>query len=104
MTPRQLVFVAAFTLTRNGTRAAVMAGFSPRTAAAASRLRKHPEVAAAIQKLRGAVPVAAQTPLECLLAVVNDPDASTPRRIRAAAAAARYVHRRPGFGGKKEQQ
>ena len=103
MTPRHLAFVAAFTLTRNGKRAAIAAGYSAKTAAAAaSRLRRHPEVAAAIEKLRGAS--RAHEPLSALaylLGVVNDPDATTPRRIRAALAAARYVHARPSAGGQK---
>ena len=60
MTPKQLAFVAAFILMHNATRAATAAGFSARTAAAAgSRLRKHPEVAAAIERLRGVNKLAA---------------------------------------------
>lgn len=43
-------------------------------------------------------------PLEFLQAVVNDPGAPLKDRIRAAVAAAQYVHTKKHDGGKKEDQ
>lgn len=44
-----------------------------------------------------------QTPLEYMLAVMNDPDADKGRRDRLAVAAAPYLHPKKGEGGKKEE-
>jgi len=99
---RELAFVAAIALGQSGTQAAVVAGYPVRSAAqAASRLRKRPDIVAAIEKLKGRSS-AATSPLQYLLGVVNDEFASTPRRIRAAIAAARYIHPRPSAGMKAQ--
>jgi len=45
-----------------------------------------------------------QSPLDFLLAVQNDPAADPRLRVRAAVAAAQYVHTRRHDGGKKEQR
>jgi phage terminase small subunit len=42
-------------------------------------------------------------PLEFLLTVMNDPEAEPNLRVRAAVAAAQYVHVKRGDGGKKEE-
>lgn len=49
---------------------------------------------------------AAQTPLEYMLSVMNDPKADNSRRDRMAVAAAPFVHSRPGDApkGKKEER
>lgn len=51
-------------------------------------------------------PVEIQTPLEYMLAVMNDPSAGPNRRDRMAIAAAPFVHAKQADGalGKKEQQ
>lgn len=121
MTPRRLAFIAAYLLEPNGTKAAIAAGFSARTAKqGASQTLKSPEVAAALDRLRGHVaPTVAEvapqmpggeqavagtlTPLAYMLAVVNDESADETRRDRMASAAACYCHPKIGEGGKKEQ-
>ncbi len=45
-----------------------------------------------------------QEPLEFLLSVQNDPLASPSLRVRAAIAAAQYVHVKRADGGKREEQ
>jgi phage terminase small subunit len=45
-----------------------------------------------------------QDPLEFLLSVQNDPNAAPALRVRAAVAAAQYMHTRRADGGKKEEQ
>jgi len=44
-----------------------------------------------------------QTPLEFLLTAMNDEKLDANTRIRAAVAAAQYVHPKRGEGGKKEE-
>lgn len=51
-----------------------------------------------------AAALVAKSPLEHLLAVMNDPSQPDSRRDKAAIAAAPFVHRKPGELGKKEQQ
>jgi hypothetical protein len=51
-----------------------------------------------------AVASAGQTPLEYLLAVMNDPDADHARRDRAASVAAPFLHPRAGEAGKKGER
>ena len=45
-----------------------------------------------------------QDPLDFLLAVQNDANTAPALRVRAAIAAAQYVHIKKGDGGKKEEQ
>lgn len=45
-----------------------------------------------------------QDPLDFLLAVQNDADAAPALRVRAAIAAAQYVHIKKGDGGKKDER
>ena len=45
-----------------------------------------------------------QDPLDYLMSVVNDPDADAALRVRAATAAAQYIHTRTKDGGKKDRQ
>jgi hypothetical protein len=45
-----------------------------------------------------------QQPLEFLLGVQNNPEVPIKDRIRAAVAAAQYVHMKKGDGGKKDEQ
>lgn len=51
-------------------------------------------------------PIAAglTTPLQHMLAVINDPDAPASRRDKMAVAAAPYCHARKADAGKKQQQ
>lgn len=44
------------------------------------------------------------TPLDVLKQMMNDPEVPIAQRIKAAQAAAPYVHQKVGEGGKKEQQ
>jgi phage terminase small subunit len=44
------------------------------------------------------------TPLDYLLSVQNDPNAPTNMRVRAAVAAAQYVHTKKHDGGKKDER
>lgn len=44
------------------------------------------------------------TPLEVLQKMMNDPEVPIVQRIKAAAAAAPYLHQKLGEGGKKDQQ
>jgi len=43
-------------------------------------------------------------PLEFLLAVMNDPEVDKKLRVRAAVAAAQYLHTKRGDGGKKDEK
>lgn len=45
-----------------------------------------------------------QDPLEYLMSVVNDPGADAALRVRAATAAAQYMHTKTKDGGKKDRQ
>lgn len=45
-----------------------------------------------------------QTPLEFLLAVMNDNTADPALRVKAATTAAQYLHVRKADGGKKDEQ
>jgi hypothetical protein len=45
-----------------------------------------------------------QSPLEYLIATMNDRTASKERRDRCAVVAARYMHARPGDAGKKARK
>lgn len=45
-----------------------------------------------------------KTPLEFMLAVMNDPGADRRERLQMAVAAAPYVHPKKGEGGKKESR
>lgn len=49
-------------------------------------------------------PAPGETPLAFLLAIMNDTTADPVLRVRAAVAAAQYVHPKRGEGGKKEEQ
>ncbi len=48
--------------------------------------------------------VAAPTPLEFLLSVMNDAGADPALRVKAATTAAQYMHIRKQDGGKKDEQ
>lgn len=50
------------------------------------------------------LPTEARTPLEFMLAVMNDPAQSDSRRDRMAIAAAPFVHQKAGEQGKKEER
>ena len=50
---------------------------------------------------KGKGPRKGVTPLDYMLAIVNDPDAAPARRDRMAVVAARYCHARPDRKGKK---
>lgn len=50
------------------------------------------------------IPLGNQTPLEYLLAVMNDPSIDDARRDRAAGIAAAYVHPKAGDMGKKGER
>jgi len=43
-------------------------------------------------------------PLEFLLAVMDDPEVDKKLRVRAAVAAAQYLHTKRGDGGKKDEK
>jgi hypothetical protein len=49
-------------------------------------------------------PAAADTPLDFLLGVMNDPEQDPKMRLRAAVAAVQYTHNKRGVGGKKEER
>src|SRR5687767_6713638 len=49
-------------------------------------------------------PTESRTPLEFMLAVMNDPGQSPNRRDRMAIAAAPFIHERAGEKGKKEEK
>lgn len=50
------------------------------------------------------LPTESHTPLEFMLAVMNDPQQSSQRRDRMAIAAAPFIHPRAGEAGKKEEK
>jgi hypothetical protein len=53
---------------------------------------------------RFSTPEAADTPLDFLIGVMNDPKQEPRLRVRAAVAAAQYAHMKKGDGGKKDEQ
>lgn len=71
----------------------------------AGRPRKGDAPAKVEAEAASAEPRVERTPLEYMLAVMNDPDADKARRDRMAQAAAPYVHGKPGDApkGKKEE-
>lgn len=125
LTPKQRAFVTSYLIDKNGTKAAIKAGYSEATARqAASRLLTHPGVIAALDI--GSTPVkiappeevsavafvpkllaamdAGKKPLDYMLGVMNDESAEDDRRDKMAMAAAPYIHAKRGEGGKKEER
>lgn len=101
LTERHLAFVKAFLADGHGERAALAAGYARSGARkAAWRLLRRQDVQDAIRGGKRA-PAGALTPLAFLLAVQNDPTVPLARRMRAAAAAAPYMHPKAGAAGKK---
>lgn len=107
---KRKAFAAAVFAGAEGKDAAIRAGYSAKTAATAGcRLLKHPGVIAELDRLKGAARSAARgptrklSPLEFLLQTVNDPRIDAKLRVRAATAAAQYVHPRRAEGGKREE-
>jgi phage terminase small subunit len=109
MNDRQTRYVAARLRGANQANAAIEAGYSPPTARqAASRLEAVPEVAKALQDLKkpGKQAIAGaggQTPLEFLIAAMNNPGLDDKLRLDAAKAAAPYVHAKTCETGKKAE-
>ena len=90
MTPKQARFVEEYLIDRNGTQAAIRAGYSERSAeVTASRLLRNDKVAAAIRKATEKrserVELKADDVIRGLLqeAKAGDPDQPHPARIRA---------------------
>jgi phage terminase small subunit len=107
-TKKQRGFIEHYLVDPNGTRAARAAGYAAKSAAkAADRLLKHERVNAEIARRRsgGEAPmqVIATDPLSYLLGVMRNTDATDGARMRAAIAAARYIHAKPGTGKKETQ-
>lgn len=120
LTPKQAAFVKAYSENPVGSHAAIAAGYSPATAAtAASRLLKHPSVAAELMrrrvkpstttpaplKQRAETPpaVAAElSPLDYLLSVMRDPSEDQRLRLEAAKVSLPFMHTKPGALGKKD--
>lgn len=107
MNERQSQYVSARLRGANQTNAAIEAGYSPATARqAASRLEAVPEVAKALQDLKkpskkAIAGAGGQTPLEFLIAAMNNPALDDRLRLDAAKAAAPYVHAKTCETGKK---
>ena len=72
----------------------------PRKAVVASQKASAPPE----QQLPPSPPITTQDPLAYMLAVMNDPAADAKRRDYMAVAAAPYVHRKQGEGGKKDEK
>lgn len=125
LTPKQQAFVTSYLVDKNGTKAAIKAGYSEATARqAASRLLTHPGVIAALDVGNGqaktpppaevasvafvpnllAAMDAGKKPLDYMLGVMNDETADDERRDKMAMAAAPYLHAKRGEGGKKEER
>lgn len=124
LTPKQAAFVTSYLIDKNGTKAAIVAGYSASTArSAASRLLTHPGVVAALDfhSKQPAMRAAAREieavafvsnllapmdvgkkPLDYMLGVMNDESADDERRDKMAMAAAPYLHSKRGESGKKE--
>lgn len=105
MTPKQRAFVLAYVARPHPEQAAVAAGYAAHSARiTAAKLLKNPKVVAAIEAERANRPATLPTggkssdPLAFLQAVMNDRDADPRLRVRAAIAAAPYLHAKPGTG------
>ena len=61
------------------------------------------DVPAQLQAVQEASPEDEKTPLEYMLAVINDPTADQNRRDRMAIAAAPFMHPKTGESGKKDR-
>ena len=93
LTPRQLIFVQEYIKSRNGTQAAIKAGYSPKSAEVqASRLLKNDKIRKHLEKvqdqinrdLREIFVEDAVKAYEVLLNIMNDPEA--PHKVRLTAA------------------
>lgn len=93
LTPRQLIFVQEYIKSRNGTQAAIKAGYSPKSAEVqASRLLKKDKIRKHLEKvqdqinrdLREIFVEDAVKAYEVLLNIMNDPEA--PHKVRLTAA------------------
>lgn len=125
LTAKQAAFVAAYLVDSNGKRAAIKAGYSKAGAeVAASRLLRHPKVAAALKKAKSeaaAAPAPAKPdqsaarfdlasamqhkdPRAFLLAAMNDLDLEPKLRIDAAKSLMPFEYAKKGEGGKKDDQ
>lgn len=93
LTPRQLIFVQEYIKSRNGTQAAIKAGYSPKSAEVqASRLLKNDKIRKHLEKvqdqinrdLREIFVEDAVKAYEVLKNIMNDPEA--PHKVRLTAA------------------
>lgn len=93
LTPRQLIFVQEYIKSRNGTQAAIKAGYSPKSAEVqASRLLKKDKIRKHLEKvqdqinrdLREIFVEDAVKAYEVLFNIMNDPEA--PHKVRLTAA------------------
>lgn len=129
LTSKQRRFVDAKALGATNKQAAEAAGYAASSASAAgSRLARHPEVEAALGKLKGCADVNAgdpdqseddgddkggefietlprtDDPLVWLLALMNEPKAKIFDRRNAAQKAVDYFHGKKGESGKKDEK
>jgi phage terminase small subunit len=124
LTSKQAAFVAAYLVDSNGKKAAIKAGYSASGAeVAASRLLRHPKVAAALKKAKADAAATAKSarpeppapkfnlatalqhkdPRAFLLAAMNDVDLEPKLRVDAAKALMPFEFAKKGEAGKKEQ-
>ena len=124
LTAKQAAFVAAYLVDTNGKKAAIKAGYSAAGAeVAASRLLRHPKVAAALKKAKAEAAASTKSakaeapapkfdlasalqhkdPRAFLLAAMNDLDLEPKLRIDAAKTLMPFEYPKKGETGKKEQ-
>lgn len=124
LTAKQTAFVAAYLIDSNGKKAAIKAGYSSAGAeVAASRLLRHPKVAAALKKAKAEASTSPKAvkpappapkfdlasalqhkdPRAFLLAAMNDIDLEPKLRVDAAKALMPFEFAKKGETGKKEQ-
>lgn len=123
LTDRKRKFVAALQSGLSGAKAAIAAGYSEKGATqAASRLRKDPDVLAALERKECVEQAKTEAkehgrplnvrklaeqfddPKEFLTAMMNDAAEDPKLRLDAAKTLMPYVHSRKGEGGKKDER